>query len=323
MIKLYEIPLSKVLVQKKRVRISREISEDFLYSIKTYGVLQPITVCPATDKTSFILIHGLRRYIAAAQAGYKTINALVDDTVKAKDILFMELVYNGAERYSLGELVELANYVEKTSKLTSPSQFDNLLGLKEGNYLKLKAILEYSQDTDSLDKFLTDTKSDPDTLIEKAYKKMERELKKKEKEEEEGAEGEDSEDHEEFVEGEDDFDMEEPVVPEEIRNFVVTRDDNTCLCHCGIHGEQYSDILKAYPVKNTLFGGAMTANNMITVCPNCYSLLVRYAMGGLFILEKDKESMRQIVKYGEELKKDILESERPKAFYSNYFKKVL
>lgn len=89
-----EVELSKVRPNPRQPRTSfeEEALEELAESIRTLGVIQPITVKKEDDGT-FLIISGERRYRAAQRAGLTTIPAYVRD-VDDQTLLEMALVEN-------------------------------------------------------------------------------------------------------------------------------------------------------------------------------------------------------------------------------------
>ncbi|MBQ1949741.1 MAG: ParB N-terminal domain-containing protein [Treponema sp.] len=101
---------------KKRVRKDLGNLEDLKNSLRTYGLLNPITL-----NSKYELIAGERRLQAAAQLGWTNINAVILSNVSEIDELEMELEENNQRKeFSKEELLEGYRRLEK---LRNPSLF--------------------------------------------------------------------------------------------------------------------------------------------------------------------------------------------------------
>ncbi len=77
-------------------------------SLKTSGLLQPVTVRPAKSGTGYELIAGERRFRAAANLGWSTISAVVKD-LDDREMLTLALVEN-LQRFDLNPVEEAEGY---------------------------------------------------------------------------------------------------------------------------------------------------------------------------------------------------------------------
>jgi len=108
------IPVEDILVnpnQPRKVFNENELNELAL-SIKSYGVLQPVTVTESEDK--FILVMGERRLRASRIAGLKQIPAIIID-IEEFDSAVVALVEN-IQRKDLNFIEEAQSYSQLISK---------------------------------------------------------------------------------------------------------------------------------------------------------------------------------------------------------------
>jgi ParB family transcriptional regulator, chromosome partitioning protein len=90
-----EVELQKISANKNQPRRKFDVHkiEELAFSIKEHGVLQPIVLRETSDRSSYVIIAGERRFRAAKKAGMKTIPAIVR-TASELQQLEMALVEN-------------------------------------------------------------------------------------------------------------------------------------------------------------------------------------------------------------------------------------
>ena len=94
---------------KKRVRKDLGNLDDLKNSLRTYGLLNPITL-----NSKYELIAGERRLQAATQLGWTNINAVILSSVNELEELEMELEENNQRKeFTNEELLEGYNRLEK------------------------------------------------------------------------------------------------------------------------------------------------------------------------------------------------------------------
>ena len=101
---------------KKRVRKDLGNLEDLKDSLRTYGLMNPITL-----NSKYELIAGERRLQAATQLGWTSINANILDNISEVDQLEMEIEENNQRKeFTDAELME--GY-KRLQRLRNPSFF--------------------------------------------------------------------------------------------------------------------------------------------------------------------------------------------------------
>ncbi len=91
------IDLDRIKPDSEQVRKIDETSDDIgelSHSIKTHGVLQPITVRYDDAEDIFIIITGERRYWASLKAGKKRIPCIIKERLGRDEISFQQIVEN-------------------------------------------------------------------------------------------------------------------------------------------------------------------------------------------------------------------------------------
>lgn len=104
---------------KKRVRRDLGDLEALKNSLRTYGLLNPITI---NDK--YELIAGERRLQAAKQLGWTNINAVVQNNLSEIEELEMELEENNQRKEFTSE--ELLDGYRRLEKLRNPSGWQKI-----------------------------------------------------------------------------------------------------------------------------------------------------------------------------------------------------
>lgn len=74
----------------KRSQSLKELAQ----SIKTYGIIQPITVHYQPDKDFYQIITGERRYLAGLKEGLKQLPCIIKEDINKNDVPFHQLVEN-------------------------------------------------------------------------------------------------------------------------------------------------------------------------------------------------------------------------------------
>lgn len=159
-----------------RIRKNSNV-DDLARSIKSTGILQPVVVAPTATDGVYVLLDGYRRLLACAKVGKRKIPILINNKVNTPDIPIVEAMYNHSKPYSVAEMVEYIDYLEKQKGIMSASMIEYLLQMNSGDYTKLKDILE-DNDDDIVTKLYNGVYN-----IETAFKKLEQRRKKESAEE--------------------------------------------------------------------------------------------------------------------------------------------
>lgn len=162
----------------KRIRATKNV-EDLVKSIKSTGLLMPVVVAPTATEGVYVLLSGFRRLIACAKAGIRRIPCVVNMKVSTPEIPILEAMYNHCKPYTMKEIVEYINYLEKEKGILSASMIEYLLQLDNGDYTKLKDILN-DDDPDIVSKLMNGQMT-----IGQAFKKLEQRRKNESREEKE------------------------------------------------------------------------------------------------------------------------------------------
>ncbi len=123
---------------KKRVRKDLGNLDDLKNSLRTYGLLNPITL-----NSKYELIAGERRLQAATQLGWTNINAVILSNVNELEELEMELEENNQRKEFTKE--ELLEGYKRLEKLRNPSPFRKLLKLIKTIFEWFKSLFEKKQ----------------------------------------------------------------------------------------------------------------------------------------------------------------------------------
>ena len=162
----------------KRIRATNTV-DDLIKSIKSTGLLKPIDVAPTAVQGIYVLLDGYRRVLACARAGKRRIPCIVNTGVSIPDIPILEAMYNHSKKYSVKEMIDYIDYLEKQKGIMSASMIEYLLQLNSGDYTKLKDILN-DNDEDIVSKLMQGIYT-----IDQAFKKLEQRRKKESAEEKE------------------------------------------------------------------------------------------------------------------------------------------
>lgn len=155
----------------KRIRSDTNV-DDLQKSIRETGLLEPLTVAMTQTDGVYVLIDGYRRLIACAKLHKNKVPCIVNKNLNVPDIPIIEALYNKSRVYTIPEMVEYINYLEKDKGIMNPQLIEYLLPLNPGDYNKLKDILA-DNDEDIVDKLYSGVYN-----IETAFKKLEQKRKK-------------------------------------------------------------------------------------------------------------------------------------------------
>lgn len=159
-----------------RIRNSNNV-EDLVKSIKSTGLLHPLVVAPTATKGIYVLLHGYRRILACARVGIRKIPCIINTKVNTSEIPVLEAMYNHNRSYTIKEMINYIDYLEKEKGILSASMIEYLLQMNSGDYTKLKDILN-DDDDDIVSKLMDGTYT-----IDQAFKKLEQRRKKESAEE--------------------------------------------------------------------------------------------------------------------------------------------
>lgn len=160
----------------KRIRTSKNV-DDLTSSIRSTGLLNPIVVAPSVTEGVYAIIDGYRRILACSKVGIKEIPAIVNRKITTKEIAVVEALYNHKKPYTMQEIVDYIEYLEKEKGITDPPTVEYLLDLNNGDYSKLKDILS-DNDEEIVSKLL-----EGQLTIGEAFKRLEKRRSKETREE--------------------------------------------------------------------------------------------------------------------------------------------
>ncbi|MHB8277565.1 MAG: ParB/RepB/Spo0J family partition protein [Candidatus Humimicrobiaceae bacterium] len=138
---LINISLSRIVEDKNQPRktFNNETIKELASSIKEQGIINPITVRPYGKK--YVIIAGERRFLAARQAGLKTVPALVRKVSK-NDVMLISLIEN-LQREDLNSIDRAEGIKALKVNLGLPwTQVGKKLGLSKQRILDLVGLLD-------------------------------------------------------------------------------------------------------------------------------------------------------------------------------------
>lgn len=139
--------------EQPRKKFDQKKLEELVDSIKSKGVIEPITVRPVEDEGGYKIVIGERRYKAALQAGLQEIPCIVKE-VSDEEALTLQLIEN-LQREELAPIDEAAALKRLLHKGYSQAKVAGMIGKSQpyiSQALKIlelpKAILEEAKKTD-------------------------------------------------------------------------------------------------------------------------------------------------------------------------------
>jgi len=301
---IQNIDVEKIIIPP-RIRRSKKMHDDLYASIKEKGLLEPLTVLRSPNEEDYFLIHGLNRLYVLMDMGMTSVPCIVRSNIDTQDIKLYEAIYNGSKKYDIYEIIDFAMYMESRQIFFIPSEIEELLGLNYGEYLKLKALIEFGDD-ELLKKI------NKDLTITQAFKRMEKLLAKKAKENEE-EKNEDIQDENKLVE------LPEPNLQQvgkrtplnsALRKEVEARDEFTCQS-CGLRGQTFNKIFEVHHIVPVYLNGEDDLDNLVLLCPNCHKMVHLFSFNDLYITEENKERFITIIKLGNIIKQKITSLDKP------------
>ncbi|MEC0487887.1 MULTISPECIES: ParB N-terminal domain-containing protein [Bacillus] len=238
-------------------------------SIEMQGLLKPILVL-VNDNGEYELVDGIRRIEVFRNKGIDTIPANVDHTLIPDLLNYYRLTANQMRlNYFLSELMTVGRRIEENSIYFHPTTFDVLMGLNEGDYMKMKDIQSYNTDP-----FFSDVDEGKMT-IPAAWKKMERKRQKEREQDEEGKE--DISDYD-LTPNQQSTSEREPL-PFTLRRIIEDRDEKCCqACGLGYGAEEYLAFLyEVHHMTPVWQEGEDIEENLILLCRNCHTLVHKIA----------------------------------------------
>lgn len=173
--KLKYVDIESVAIVR-RVRSNKTVT-DLVKSIRSTGLLTPIVVAPTATDGLYVLLDGYRRMLACAAVGIRNIPCIVNTKVSTPEIPILEAMYNHKKSYTISEMIDYIEYLEKQKGILSASMIEYLLQMNNGDYTKLKDLLN-DDDEDIISKLMDGTYT-----IGEAFKKLEQRRKKESAEE--------------------------------------------------------------------------------------------------------------------------------------------
>ncbi|MEM4385432.1 MAG: ParB N-terminal domain-containing protein [Candidatus Anstonellales archaeon] len=155
----------------KRIRKNKNV-DDLKKSIKSTGLINPIVVAPSATEGIYVLLDGYRRLLVCAMLGKEEVPCIINNRVSTPEIPILEALYNHKKQYTMKEIVDYIDFLEKQKGIMSASMIEYLLQLNSGEYTKLKDILEDGDDE------IVSRLMDGEYTIEQAFKKLEQRRKK-------------------------------------------------------------------------------------------------------------------------------------------------
>lgn len=283
-----KITLKMLNIEEEIIQVKHRFREDvdtvhgLQDSIRRYGLLEPVHVVPYGEY--YILLQGYRRLQAFVNLGKKTILAVVDYTVPPELAKYYQVELNNIKGYRFIEKLNYGNFVEETQPDISVDVIEQSLGLKAGEYLKMKYIEQFK--TEFSDIFMQ--VQNERMSVEQAYKRIDKEIEKRQKElEESELESEDMDDLrdvDELADLANDINQQElgkrRTLDPVIRRSIESRAGGECEC-CG-YGRNVPDLMGAFQVHHIVpvqYGGDDSKGNLILLCHNCHALVHDYETG--------------------------------------------
>ena len=298
-VKLKMLNIEDEIMQVKRFRKDDSEVYGLQDSIKRYGMLEPVQVVPYGDY--YLLLQGYRRLQASINLGFKNILAVVDSTIPPELAKYYQVEMNNVLKYAFDEKLKYGKFVENTQRNLGVDAIEQSLGLKAGEYLKMKYIEQFKNDFPDIYKQVETEK----LSVEQGYKKIDKEIEKQEKELD-NMDALNSGELDDQLRSDDLADIQGEANQQELgkrkildastRRYVESRAEGKCEC-CG-YGEDEPDLMVVFKVHHIIpvqFGGSDSKVNLILLCNNCHELVHKYERAE-FLPEQDTYDRRNDIK---------------------------
>lgn len=313
-------------------------------SISEIGQIEPILVVPlghpvGYDKdedgndikelpiyAKYQVVHGRRRVEAMANLGYETIVAIVDTTIPREILEFYQASATVVKDLTFSEKMAYIQKMRVSQPEMSPDLLETSVGFRTGELPKAEFIESHSAEYS--DVYIQVEKER--LTIDQGFKKIDKEITKKQKEEEkaaqEGLDGSDGQDVEDALrEKQDQGDISQvdnkinqqelgkrSILDTAIRRSVEARDGSQCQV-CGYaHGvPERADNLKAHHMVAVQYGGSDSLDNLIMLCNNCHEEVHKYESGRQVYYQdtfNKSDEVKRIVVLGNILRKARVEA---------------
>ena len=166
------------IVVPDRIRHNNNI-DALKISVRSTGLIAPITVAPTATEGVYALINGLQRLMACAKTGIRRIPCVINKNAKTTELKVLEALYNHSKPYSIKDILDFIEYLEKDRGVNKPATIEYLMQMDPGDYTKLKDIMN-DNDEDIVTPLLNGQ-----TTIAQAFKKLESRRKKESRDEKE------------------------------------------------------------------------------------------------------------------------------------------
>lgn len=166
------------IVVGERIR-KQNNSEALTTSVRGTGLLMPVVVAPTATEGLYALVNGLGRLISCAKSGIRRIPCIINKKAKTTELRLLEAMYNHSRPYSIKEILDFIEYLEKERGINKPITIEYLLQMDTGDYTKLKDVMS-DNDENIVTPLLNGQMS-----ISQAFKKLEARRKKESREEKE------------------------------------------------------------------------------------------------------------------------------------------
>lgn len=289
------------IVQTRRARSTPQDLFSLQEQLRKFGQIEPIHVVIFGER--YLLLSGYRRLQACINIGKKEILAIVDGTIPAEMVKYFEPMVNGVAPYTFREKLDYGKFFKETQKDVGYDVIEGILGLRTGDFLKGLYI-------DTMKAEFMDTYQQVEKgklSIEQAFKKIEKELEKREKEETSGIDQLNSGELDDKLRNTNELtDMTNEAGKQELgnrkyldpvlRRSIESRDGGYCQC-CG-YGEGEPDFMGVFNVHHIIavqYGGSDSKSNLVLLCSNCHTLVHDYE-SGRFMPEESTYNRRSDVK---------------------------
>jgi len=172
------VDIERIGLAKERIRKTQSVG-DLYESIKSTGLLEPVDLMPSITDGYYVLVHGYRRLIACGKAGMRRIPCVINKKMSTSEIRITEAIYNIHKRYTMREISDYIEFLEKEAGVNSASMIEYLVQWENGDYNKFKDIIE-DGDPDIIGKMM-----DGFATVQASFKALENRRKKESREEKE------------------------------------------------------------------------------------------------------------------------------------------
>lgn len=269
-----------------------------------------------TEEKTYTIIDGKERVKILSKMGENNVLALIDYTMTPQTASIARIILKEKIRLNIDEKYFLYNQLRNITESISTKEIEKMLNEKNDSFRFYEQLLDLEKRYENVPKLykalvklkeqMFEGKITLEDCLKKANKKVDNYHKKQEKEEikeEIDEKAEQAKEMNQIDKGEDAIEQSRGneldelteignqnyqqsvnnrrILPTSLTKQLVARDESMCII-CGYGGKHNLSVapgLEKHHIVDVQYGGSDNLNNLITLCPNCHSLVTNFLNG--------------------------------------------